>query len=74
MSHRILRYEKSKDRDNNDEIFIQVEVNDSTGIYTRAEWLTKTEVIDILGDESKHINYASEIAKRAQINRLAEKT
>lgn len=52
-THRILRMEHGKDREGNDEIFVHIEVTDGDDVYTRADWLTKTEVAEILEEAGK---------------------
>jgi len=67
MTFRILRYEKTKDKNNNDEILISVQINDGTAIYNRAEWLTSFETQQLLANESLLNQFAQQIAERGQI-------
>jgi hypothetical protein len=67
MTFRILRYEKTKDKNNNDEVFISVEINDGTAIYNRAEWLTSFETQQLLANESLLNQFSQQIAERGQI-------
>jgi hypothetical protein len=67
MTYRILRYEKSKDSNNNDQVFISLEINDGTALYNRAEWLTQYETAQLLADESLLTTFADQIADRGRI-------
>jgi hypothetical protein len=67
MTYRILRYEKTQDRNGNDEVFISIEVTDETAIYNRAEWLTPFETQQLIANESLLDQFAGQIAQRAQI-------
>lgn len=73
MSHRIIRWEKSKGRKGNDEIFVHVEVNDGTEIYHKAEWLLPSDVARVIKNEKAIDTIATEIHDRAVLDRPAHK-
>ena len=67
MTHRLLRYEQTQDRNGNEEVFISVEINDGTAIYNRAEWLSPFETQQLLSDESILSSFTQQIADRGVI-------
>ena len=67
MTHRLLRYEQTQDRNGNEEVFISVEINDGTAIYNRAEWLSPFETQQLLADESLLSSFTQQIADRGVI-------
>lgn len=65
MKVRILRFERSQGPSGKEEIFMQVEANNGTGLFTRSEWITEDEVAQINQDEQYKQIVAHEIAERA---------
>ena len=73
MTSRIVRFEKTKDSNDNDEVFLQVEVNDGTEVFCRAEWLSSSDVALVMADENNINAIAVLVANRAVVARPAAK-
>jgi len=65
MTSRIIRWEKRKDSQGLDEVFIHVEVDDGEEVYSKAEWLVSSDVALVLADENYINTVATQVANRA---------
>ena len=69
MTYRILRNELSKNWKGQDRYFLHIEVNTGTEVFAKAEWLSPTELAQVMANPANLDGIAAAMAARAVIAR-----
>ena len=68
MTYQIIRLEKSYNRENIEEIFLALEINDDLGSYNHGKWLNQLQYNNIKNEQNTNFDSWKELTEYQNLN------